>query len=128
LKAPFGIASEVSIPDGAYDFWTARAGYTFGQQRPISGALALEHGAFYGGRRTALALSRSRVNVTPRFSLEPNVSVNWLSLPNGSFTTTLVGSRVTFTMTPLMFLSALPPPVGISTRQRALRRVQRRTG
>jgi hypothetical protein len=33
--------------------------------------------------------------------------VNWVSLLEGSFTTHLVGSRVTWTITPLMFTSAL---------------------
>ena len=53
------------------------------------------------------SIVRTRVNVTPRFSLEPNHSINWVDLPGGSFTTRLVGSRVTYTMTPLMFASAL---------------------
>ena len=35
------------------------------------------------------------------------MSINWIDLPNGSFTTKLVGSRVTYTMTPLTFASAL---------------------
>ena len=39
--------------------------------------------------------------------MEPTVSLNWVDLAEGSFTTRLVSSRVTFTMTPLMFLSAL---------------------
>ena len=33
--------------------------------------------------------------------------MNDVDLPQGSFVTTLVGSRVTYTMTPLMFASAL---------------------
>ena len=35
------------------------------------------------------------------------MSINWIDLPTGSFTTKLVGSRVTYTVTPLMFVSAL---------------------
>ena len=49
----------------------------------------------------------ARVNLSPQLSVEPSVSVNWVDLPSGSFTTKLVGSRVTYTMTPLMFASAL---------------------
>ena len=33
--------------------------------------------------------------------------MNWVDLDEGSFTTQLAGSRVTYTMTPLMFVSAL---------------------
>jgi hypothetical protein len=40
-------------------------------------------------------------------SIEPIISINWIDLPTGPFTTTLAGSRVTYTMTPLMFASAL---------------------
>ena len=43
----------------------------------------------------------------PQLSLEPSFSVNMIDLPAGSFTTTLVWSRVTYTMTPMMFVSAL---------------------
>ena len=42
-----------------------------------------------------------------RLRVEPTYPVNWVDLPEGSFTTHLVGSRVTYTMTPLMFVSAL---------------------
>ena len=107
LTQPFAIPPSAKIPVGAYDFATARVGYAFGQQRPVSGSLLVERGAFYNGRRTSVGFSKTRVNLTAQFSLEPNISINWLDLPTGSFTTNLVGSRVTYTMTPLMFASAL---------------------
>jgi hypothetical protein len=107
LTRPFPIPPSARIPVGAYSFATARVGYNFGQQRPASGNLLVERGAFYNGHRTSVGFSRTRVNLTPRFSLEPIVSINWLELPDGSFATRLVGSRVTYTMTPLMFASAL---------------------
>ena len=107
LAQPFAVTPSAKVPAGAYDFATARVGYNFGQQRPVSGNLLVEHGAFYDGHRTSIGFSRTRVNLTPRFSLEPNISINWIDLPTGAFTTNLVGSRVTYTMTPLMFASAL---------------------
>ncbi len=107
LTRPFDITPAVKIPVGEYDFASARAGYAFGQQRPVSGNITVEYGTFYGGHRTSVGFGHSRVNLTPRFSLEPNISINWLDLPTGSFTTNVVGSRVTYTMTPLMFTSAL---------------------
>jgi hypothetical protein len=45
--------------------------------------------------------------MTPQLSVEPSVSLNRVSLPFGSFTTNLVSSRVTYAMTPLMFVSGL---------------------
>ena len=53
-----------------------------------------------------VTFNRSRLNLNSQFSVEPSISVNWVDLPQGSFTARLVGSRVTYTMTPLMFVSA----------------------
>jgi len=107
LTQPFAIPPSGRIPVGEYDFTVARAAYVFGQQRPVSGNLTFEHGGFYNGHRTSATFNRTRINLSPRFSLEPSVSINWIDLPAGPFTTTLAGSRVTYTMTPLMFASAL---------------------
>ena len=107
LTRPFVVVPGVAIPVGDYDFGTARAGYAFGQQRPVSGAVTVERGTFYDGRRTSISVSRTRVNPTSRFSLEPTASINWIARPGHSFTTNLVGSRVTYSVTPLMFASAL---------------------
>jgi hypothetical protein len=107
LPRPFPITTAITLPVGEYDFAGMRVGYTFGQQRPISGSVTFERGTFFSGRRTALGASRGRLNLTPQFSVEPTYSVNWVDLPEGSFTTVLVGSRVTYTVTPRMFTSAL---------------------
>ena len=45
--------------------------------------------------------------MTPRFSLEPGLSINRIDLREGRFTTTLVTTRTSYTFTPLMFFSAL---------------------
>jgi len=97
----------VRIPAGSYQFTTGRIGYTFGQQRPVSGAVLYEQGEFYDGDRKALTFNRARINLSSRFQLEPSVTLNWLDVPTGKATTTLVSSRITYTMTPLMFASAL---------------------
>jgi hypothetical protein len=107
LERPFAIAPGRQIRPGGYRFFSTRAAVTLGQQRPVSGAVSLEHGEFYDGRRTSLGFARTRVNLSSRLSLEPLLSINWLDLSAGAFTTTLAGSRVTYTMTPLMFTSAL---------------------
>ncbi len=116
LPRPFTVTPTSRIPVGQYQFAVARAGYALGQQRPISGTIAVERGGFYHGDRTSLTFSRTRVNLTPRFSLEPSVSVNWIDLPGGSFRTTVGGSRITYTMTPLMFASALVQYNSVSRR------------
>ncbi|MBI4264053.1 MAG: carbohydrate binding family 9 domain-containing protein [Acidobacteria bacterium] len=107
LPRPFRIAAGVVLPAGGYEFAGGRAAYNFGRQRPISGNVSAEHGAFYNGRRTTLAIGQGRVNLSPQLSIEPSVSANWVDLAQGSFTTRLINARVTYTVTPLMFVSAL---------------------
>jgi hypothetical protein len=107
LLRPFTIVPGARVPVGAYDFSTGRIGYNMGQQRKVSGNVLFEKGSFYNGNRTAITLNRSRINVSPQLSVEPSVSINWIELPTGDFTTKLIGSRVTYTMTPLLFASAL---------------------
>ena len=115
LKEPFSIADGIAIPVGGYDFYSTQVGYTFGSQRRLSGRLSAERGAFYGGTKTTIAIGGSgrgpsgggRIELTPQLSLEPGLSLNWIDLPQGSFTTTLVTTRATYTMTPRMFVSAL---------------------
>ena len=107
LPAPFRIAAGIAVPAGGYTYQAGRVSYTFGQQRKISGTLSAEHGTFYDGHRTTFGVGAGRVELTPQFSAQPTVSVNRVRLPQGEFTTTLAGTRATYTMTPLMFVSAL---------------------
>ena len=103
----FPLTATAAVAPGIYSFTTARAAYTVGQQRRASGTLLLERGEFYGGRRTSATISRARLNVTSRLSVEPSLSLNWIALPTQTLTTQLLGGRVTFTATPLLFVSAL---------------------
>jgi hypothetical protein len=107
LTSPFAIAPGVTIPVGGYAFDNRQVSYTFGQQRKLSGNVLAEYGRFYSGHRAALTASGGRAEITPQLSVEPNVSFNWVDLAEGSFTTTLLGPRITYTMTPRMFVSAL---------------------
>jgi hypothetical protein len=107
LPAPFTVFPGVVIPAGSYEFAVGRLGYNLGQQRPVSGNLLLERGEFYDGTRTGVTLSSGRINLSARLSVEPNVILNWIDLPTRSFTSKLIGSRITYTLTPLLFVSAL---------------------
>ena len=66
-----------------------------------------EFGAFFNGYKTAISVSRGRVSITPQVSVEPIYSINLVDLVEGTFATHLVGTRATYTVTPLMFASAL---------------------
>ena len=111
LKQPFTIAPGITLPVGGYDFWNLRTSVDFGRQRRIGGSIFGEHGTFYAGTKTAVGVGGgpfgARIEVTPQFSVEPGLSFNWVDLPQGNFTTRLVTTRTTFTVTPKLFVSAL---------------------
>ena len=107
LEDPFTIADGVTIPVGGYAFSDVNLSYQFGAQRKASGSFSVQRGAFFNGDITAIGFTRARVVVTEQLSLEPGVSFNWIDLPQGSFTTNLVTTRVNYTFTPRMFFSGL---------------------
>jgi len=106
LPEDFPITADVVIPSGEYRFDEARLTYELGGQRRISGFLSAATGGFYDGTRTSAGYT-GRVELSPRFILEPRVFVNWVDLPGGAFTTELYGGRISYTFSPRMFLSAL---------------------
>ena len=114
LQQPFSIASDVTIPAGGYEFSNTRTSYSFGPQRRLSGSLSVEHGSFYDGTKTTVGIGGGgfgpfgggRIELTPQFSLEPGLSINWIELPQGSFATQLFTTRTTYTFSPSMFVSA----------------------
>jgi len=107
LEDPFGIATGVTIPVGGYTFQNVRASYQLGGQRTLSGGLSVQHGSFYSGDRTSVGFNRGRLELTRQLSIEPGVSFNVIDLPGGRFTTELITTRTTYTVTPWMFISAL---------------------
>jgi hypothetical protein len=107
LVRPFAIAPGVRVAPGLYDFHNLQLSYTAGQQRRYSGALVYDQGTFYNGRRRSIALNTARVEVTPQLSIEPSLSVSDVTLREGSFTASVLRSRLTFTMTPRMYVSGI---------------------
>jgi len=107
LLRPFSVARNVAIPRGGYHFNDVVATYQFGLQRRISGALAVQRGAFYDGTLTAVSFTAARVSIRKQWSVEPSLSVNAVKLPAGDFTTTLVRARSDYGFSPRMFVSAL---------------------
>ena len=107
LIRPFAIATGVTLPAGGYDFHTTRVSYSAGQQRRASGELVFETGSFYTGDRHSIAVNAARIQVTPQLSLEPSLSISWVDLVQGSFTAKVARTRVTYTITPRMFVSAI---------------------
>ena len=107
LEQPFRIAAGVIIPVGGYGFQDVQVSFASSQQRRLSGTLSIQHGSFFSGEKTTVGVNQGRVELTPQFSLEPSYSYNRVDLPEGLFAAHLVRTRTTYTMTPLMFVSAL---------------------
>ena len=107
LVKPFTIAPRVVVPVGGYDTNYVRGGYNFGRQRPLSGNVTAQYGTFYTGHITTVGVASGRVNVSNQISIEPSLSLNRVTLVQGNFTTRLIGTRTTYTLTPQMFVSAL---------------------
>jgi hypothetical protein len=107
LDEPFALDEDVTVAPGGYDFRHAELAYTLGRQRRLSGTALWRQGRFYDGDITVLEFTSGRVQVTPRFSIEPTVSVNRVTLPAAGLTSTLGRARVSYTFTPRMFVSGL---------------------
>jgi hypothetical protein len=106
LARPFEIVPGTFVPAGAYHTAALRGTYTQGTQRRISGDVSVMRGSLYGGDRTDFSY-RGRVELSPRLSVEPGVSFNWVELPQASFTATLLSGRGMFSFSPRMFVAAL---------------------
>ena len=106
LIKPFTVGGVV-IPVGGYSFADATVSYMFGSQRRVSGNVSVTRGEFYNGDITTLSVSRGRVSVTNRLSLEPSLSLSRVELPVGNFTTAVIRSRGDYGFSPRMFASGL---------------------
>jgi len=106
LEAAFQVTPGLVVPTGEYSFEQTKLLYTSSPQRPVSGTLSLTYGGFYGGSLRELTW-RGRLEFGPRFYAEPTVSLNTFDTPFGEGDANLVSSRLTYTLTPRMFASAL---------------------
>ena len=107
LVRPFTPGPGVTLPVGGYGFRDVEATFALGAQHRLNGTFTVRVGGYFNGDIRSVGFSRGRVALTQQFSVEPSLSVNWIDTPQGSFRTDLVVSRVNYTFTPRMFVSAL---------------------
>jgi hypothetical protein len=107
LARPFTVSQGVTIPVGGYPFSDVTATYGFGQQRRLSGSLAVQAGHFYDGDITAVSFSTGRFAIRKNWSLEPTFTVNHVDLPAGVFTSKVIVTRTDYGFSPRRFVSAL---------------------
>ena len=106
VPTSFPISTGVMIPSGGYNFHNTTLRYKASQQHRLSGSSSFEIGDFYHGHKTTVGF-RGRAAVTSRFSIEPNIALNWVDLPEHRFTNSVLGGRVTYSITPRSFVAAL---------------------
>ncbi len=106
LPEDFEIADGVVLPIGGYDYQDLRLAYRFGGQRAVPGIATVRTGSFFSGDRTEVTYS-GRVEVTPKFSIEPRLSLSFVELPEGDFTARLIGGRFNLTLSPRTVVSSL---------------------
>jgi len=107
LPRNFQIAPGVTLPIGGYDYDTVRMTYQLGQQRAVSGRVSVATGTFYDGNKKEANFTSGRVALSPRVSIEPGLTLNWVALPYGSFSNRLMTARGIFTPTPRTLISSL---------------------
>jgi hypothetical protein len=107
LVQPFKIPGGSTVPVGGYNFSDALVSYAIGQQRRVSGTIAVQDGHFYNGDLLALSYTTARISILKQWSAEPTVSINRLHLPTGDFTTRLYRMRSDYAFSPRRFVSAL---------------------
>ena len=106
VTAPFRISGGPLLPIGVYEFNEGVVQFNAGAQRPVSGRLTLTAGEFYSGHRRQFEYN-GRVKVSSQLAFEPRILASHITLPEGAFTTKLLGARTTYTVTPRMFVSGL---------------------
>ena len=106
LLEGFDLSSDVAVPAGNYRF--ARSGIRFwlGTHRAVSGYVRFEFGDFFGGTRREVSYW-GRAEVNRRFSMEPNISLNWIDVPGGEVQAQVSRLRATYTVSPRSFVGAL---------------------
>ena len=106
LDKDFEIADGVIIPPGDYNFSNMTTTYYIGGQSSIPGSINFLRGNFFTGDRTQVSY-RGRLAISPKFSMEPNLALNFVDLPEGTFVARLISTRATFMASPRMFASVL---------------------
>ena len=105
LPEEFEISDGIVLPVAEYRFQDVRFEYQLGPQRTVPGTASFRTGSFFSGNRKEASYG-ARVEISPKLSLEPRFSINWVDLPEGGFTASLVSTRLNVTFTPRTFVSS----------------------
>ena len=105
LAAPFTIQRPVVLPAGDYQYSRYSASYSANPARPLGGSVNASVGEFWDGRSWSVG---GAVELKPNYHVNVSMtfSRNDVTLPQGTFVTTLVGTRVLWAFTSKAFLNS----------------------
>jgi hypothetical protein len=105
LFEPFEIRDGITIPVGDYEYTSYNGSVNIGQGRQLTGNANVTWGEFWDGRNRALS---GAIGWRPEyhFSFDGTYSRNHVTLPEGTFTTNLIGTRFLYAFTPRAFFNA----------------------
>ncbi len=106
LTVPFEISDGVLVPPGTYDNFEWGFEYNTNLSAPLSVSGSIDIGGFYTGHRKGTGLN---VNARTGEKLVNSLRIvlEDVELPQGEFTTTLVGLKSAYSFSPRMFLQSL---------------------
>lgn len=104
LEDPFTVY-DVEIPVGDYTENTASISYTSNRARPLSASFGVSGGDYWSGSTKSISGSATwRASYRLNFSV--SASHNDVSLPNGEFDTDVIGGRIKYFYSTVLFASA----------------------
>ena len=105
LTEDFEIHDGLNILPGVYRFNNVMSQFDSDKSKPLSGMLAVNIGDFYDGSIVGFGLG-ANIKLGSRLTLYLQSSRNDVKLSNGSFTTTLIATRILYTFSPKLFAKA----------------------
>jgi hypothetical protein len=123
LIEPFEVSDGVVIAPGPYHWRRYRAEVETAEKRRLSAQLTADFGGFYDGDLTQFEF-QATWNPTALFTVEFESEHNIGDLPSGSFTQTLIGSRLRINVSPDLSVASYvqydteSDSVGVNTRLR----------
>lgn len=105
LLVPFAIRSSVVIPVGDYAYKRYLVNFNSDHSRAISGAVNVGMGEFWNGDNRSVG-GGLELKPTYHFNVDLTLSRSVVNLAAGSFSTTLVGTRLLWAFTSKAFLNS----------------------
>ena len=105
VTAPFEIADGVIVRQGSYDHQEAQLSYVSNRGAPVTVAMRVLVGGFFGGDRVSVGPSIS-FRTGDTFNASIQLSRNDVDLPGGHFVANLLGTQLAYNFSPRCFLEA----------------------